>query len=69
MQKRHVQTFMSVSLLGLAGNAAAHPGYHGDLQSWDKLLHFISQPDHVNMIVTGAFMLIGAVIWSVVRKG
>jgi hydrogenase/urease accessory protein HupE len=67
MRKQTVQALASLPLLLVAGNAVAHPGSHGEIHGWDMVVHFLTNPDHVGVIVGGALALAAMVIWSAVR--
>lgn len=69
MQSTVLKTVVSLSLLTLAGNVAAHPGSHAAFTGWEQVTHFISQPDHISMVIAGMLALAVVVVWNVVRKG
>lgn len=67
MTKQIVQSLASLLLLLVVGNAIAHPGSHGEVHGWDALVHFLTNPDHVGILVGGALVLAATVIWSALR--
>ena len=69
MQSTVAKTVASLSLLTLAGNVAAHNGSHAAFTGWEQVTHFISNPDHVAIIMAGMVALAAVVVWSAVRKG
>ena len=69
MQSTVAKTVASLSLLTLAGNVAAHPGSHAAFTGWEQVTHFISNPDHVAMLMAGMVVLSAVIVWSVGRKG
>ena len=69
MQSTVAKTVASLSLLTLAGNVAAHSGSHAAFTGWEQVTHFISNPDHVAMLMAGMVVLSAVIVWSVGRKG
>lgn len=45
----------------------AHPGEHADFHAWEAFVHFVSNPDHVGILVGVALLVAAALVWSTAR--
>ncbi len=53
MLKFNLKRLALFPLLPAAGDVLAHPGSHAEFGGWEQVAHFLSNPDHVGMLVGG----------------
>ena len=46
----------------------AHVGEHAGMQGWEGVVHFMTQPNHLGILLGAALAVAAAVIWGALRR-
>jgi hypothetical protein len=61
------QVGLALSTLMSSGAVLAHPGSHSDLTSWDQVMHYLSSPYHLTLLLVLGTVINGIMIWQYCR--